>query len=318
MGNGTTKIRFRRRDGPVVPLTIDNDLKSVLDRAKERNKKNWDYLSIVAGIPGVGKSTFANNTLAPYCCPWFSEKYIAFTDEQFINITTKCPNYSSVVLDESFAPLNSRLIFTPEFQRIVNHIQLIRQKRLHLFLCLPNFFDLAKGIAIFRSSHLFVPYEDRGGERGQFLAFGRNEKRMLFVLGSKFMDYQATPPNFHGRYFKNGLVVNDEVYNKMKLDHFMSQNKKLSKNKIEKYDLGEIFYKFMTELNISQPQLASIYNIKQQTISYYVQKHKKRLEDSKTSQKQATNISLLIPSSKKTEETTAPGIKTESKMPNNH
>jgi len=260
MGNSTSKIFFKKRDGTEAPLTIDNDLKSVFDRAKERNKRNWDYLAIVAGLPGSGKSTFVNNTCAPYCCPWFSEKYICFSADEFIRVTSNCKEYSAVTLDESFASLNSRLMFNPDFLRIINHLQIIRQKRLFIFICLPNFFDLAKNIAIFRASHLFVPYEDEGGKRGNFLAFGRKEKRELYVKGLKFMDYQAARANFHGRFFHNSLVISEEVYEEKKKTHLLAQNKKLAPKEKRKEDLAIPVYRLWKEKDIKQEELGKIFN----------------------------------------------------------
>ena len=112
---------------------IDGYKKKILDNAVMRNKKNWDYVALYAGIPGSGKSTLAR-TDAKYCCPWFDIKYIAFTAQEFIRITNTCPDYSSVVLDESFQSLNSKITMSKPFQRIINHLQLIRQKRLFVFL----------------------------------------------------------------------------------------------------------------------------------------------------------------------------------------
>lgn len=242
MAGGLTKLTFRRpRDGIKVPYSIDNDLKDVLDRAKLRNKKDWDYSAIISGYSGTGKSTLINHTLAPYCCPWFSEKYICLSAEEFIKVTTKCHEYSAVSLDESFAPLNSRTIFTPEFLRVVNHLQLIRFKRLFIFIALPNFFDLAKQIGIFKTSHLFVPYEVGDGDRGKFLAWGKEEKKKLFVRGQKFMDYHAEPANFIGSYCQNPLVIDDRIYNQKKIEHFKKQDKIFErKQPISRYDYGKV------------------------------------------------------------------------------
>lgn len=261
MGHGTTKIEFLKRDGTKSPLTIDNDLKEILDEAKKRNRRNWDYVAILAGLPGSGKTTLAKNTLAPYCSPWFCEKYIAFTADQFIEITTKCREYSAVILDESFAPLNSKSTFTPEFLRIVNHLQLIRTKRLFIFLCLPNYFDLAKGIAIFRSSHLFVPWEDEKGNRGNFSAFGRREKRELYVLGSKFMDYQSREPNFHGRFYKNGGIIEEDVYEELKQKHLKNQNKKLMSVSVEKFNRDIIIYTLNTKYKLKHEEIGQMFKL---------------------------------------------------------
>lgn len=201
---------------------IDGYLKTNIDDAVDRVKnKNWDYVGIVCGLPGAGKSNFAQ-TVAKYCCSWFDLSYVAFTDEEFIKISNEAPDYSSIVLDESFASLNTRISNSPNFIRIVNHLQLIRQKHLFIFLCLPNFFDLSKGISIYRSSHLFWIFADEDGDRGRFAAFDRNTKRELYIKGHKFMDYSVTQSNFYGRFLKQ-KVIDESKYELKKREHLMKQ-----------------------------------------------------------------------------------------------
>jgi hypothetical protein len=210
--------------GQPCQFSMDGYLEKSLREIKEVVKtKDFDYVSIVCGMCGLGKSNFAIQ-LAKYCCDWFDEKYIAFSAKQFIDITTNCPNNSSVILDESFASLNSRITMTREFLRIVNHLQIIRQKNLFIFLCLPNYFDLSKGVAIYRSRHLFVVYEgQKFGDRGRFLAFGVQEKKMLYILGQKYMNYHAVKANFRGIFYKQ-KAIDDEVYKKLKLENLSKQD----------------------------------------------------------------------------------------------
>jgi len=199
----------------------DNLLKNIEPIKKVVTTKDFDYVAIVCGLPGAGKSNFSMN-LAKYFCPWFDETYIAFTAEQFIDITNNAPRNSSVILDESFASLNSKTTMTSEFVRIINHLQLIRQKNLFIFLNLPNFFDLAKGIAIYRAHHLFVVYGAEFGDRGSFAAYGREEKKMLYILGQKYMNYLAVNPNFRGRFVKQKAIL-QETYEKLKANHLKEQ-----------------------------------------------------------------------------------------------
>jgi len=175
-----------------------------------------------------GKSTFAR-TIARYCCPWFDLNHIAFTSEEFVRITNNCPDYSAVILDESFQSMNARVTMTKAFLRIVNHLQIIRQKHLFILLCLPNFFDLSKNVAIFRSSHLFITYSSQEGRRGSFMAFSRDNKRRLYIKGSKFLDYNAIQSNFRGGYTMNKNVLSETAYEKLKLAHLRSQEKDLLK-----------------------------------------------------------------------------------------
>lgn len=221
-------------------LYIDQNLKDNLDEViKVVTTKDFDYVSIIAGTPGIGKSTFTQ-TLAKYCCPWFDENHIAFTDESFIRITNECKPFSSVILDESFQSLNTKASMTSEFMRIINHLQIIRQKNLFLFLCLPNYFDLAKGVAIYRSHHLFVCYSPEYGTRGYFAAYSRDAKKNLYINGKKFMNYNATKPNFRGRFTKQ-RVLDWDKYEKNKTIYLHQQSivenlrKNLVRNKLIKY-----------------------------------------------------------------------------------
>lgn len=217
----------KTKEGKPCSFFLNARLKKQLDVAKHRVlKKNWDYVAIISGIPGSGKSTFSRSP-ARYCCPWFDLSYIAFTAKEFIKITNDCPPYSAVVLDESFQSLNTRITMSPEFRRIISHLQLLRQKHLFIYLCLPNFFDLTKGVAIFRSSHLFVTYASKEGVRGRFLAWGRNEKRRLYVKGSKYLDLSVVDANFKGRYTKAEDIISEKDYEVLKLSHLRDQDKAL-------------------------------------------------------------------------------------------
>lgn len=213
-------------------MFIDGLLQKSLDIAINRvKKKNWDYVAVVAGYSGAGKSTLAR-TIAKYCCPWFDENYIAFTGKEFVKLTNNAPEYSAIILDESFQSLNTRNVMNPEFQKIINHLQIIRQKHLFIILCLPNFFELTKGVAIFRSSHLFVVYADDDGDRGRFLAFGRDKKRLLYIKGAKYMDYGCEKANFFARFSRNQDIVDESKYEEMKRNHLMEQEEK-KVNKME-------------------------------------------------------------------------------------
>ena len=210
-------------DGKPCSFYLDGYLKRTLDIAKARNKKNWDYNAIVCGIPGSGKSTFVRCPIK-YCDPNFGIDNIAFNAKQFIKISSECEEYAGIQLDESFQSLNSRVTMSPDFLKIINHLQIIRQKRLFIFLCLPNFFDLSKGVAVFRSSHLFLTYADDDGKRGKFMAFGRDQKRKLYVKGSKYMDYNAEKANYYGRYSIGKNIIDEKEYEKRKRRHLMEQS----------------------------------------------------------------------------------------------
>ena len=267
MGSVAKIIIGKNKDGTNKILKLDRLLKPELDKVRIRvKKKNWDYVALVAGIPGSGKSTLAR-TLARYFCRWFDVSYVAFSGDDFIEITNNCPEYSSVILDESFASLNSKVSMSEDFVKIINHLQLIRQKHLFIFLCLPNFFDLAKGISIFRSSHLFVTYADKIGNRGHFLVFDRDNKRKLYVKGGKYMNYNAQKANFYARFWRNDGIIDINKYNTMKEDHMKAQNDKELRRITNKSGRNDILWKLHQEHGWMIKDLAVLAEIKPNTLS---------------------------------------------------
>jgi hypothetical protein len=226
-------------------MYINGKLMEALQYQMQRvTKKNWDYVGIIAGYPGTGKSVFSR-TIAKFCCPWFDEKYIAFTADEFIEITNKCKPYSAVVLDESFQSLNVRVTMSAAFLKIINHLQIIRQKNLFIILCLPNFFDLSKHVAVWRSEHLFVTYEFDGGKRGRFLAFGKEEKKRLYIAGTKYMNYNAVQCNFVGNYALNDDILSEEAYQVKKRKHLMEQQAQIE----DKEEKGKLIGKIVENFN---------------------------------------------------------------------
>ena len=102
---------------------LDGFLQENLSEVKEVvTKKDWDYVSMVVGNPGVGKSTFAQS-LAKYCCHWFNEKFIAFTADEFVRITNSCPKNSSIIFNGIFSHCSSRInIKLDELELLTNPV----------------------------------------------------------------------------------------------------------------------------------------------------------------------------------------------------
>jgi len=259
----------KTKEGKKCIITIDGYLKKILDKAIVRVKKhNWDYVCVISGYSGAGKSTLAR-TIARYCDHEFNENKIAFTDTEFIEKTNTMPEFSAIVLDESFESLNTKVTNSRAFLRIINHLQIIRQKHLFIILCLPNFFDLSKGIAVFRTNHLFVVYADEGGIRGRFMAFGRNEKRKLYVRGAKYMDYHAQKSNFYARFYRNGIILDEEIYEDMKRKHLMAQGPKKQPHTKREIGLVKAMRK-LKEMGLTSKQIASICNYSYSRVNEYL------------------------------------------------
>ena len=286
-------IFFIKRDEEVIEIKL-SDLKSgdelicgegmktikIKSIKKKKIEETYDlkvypnnnfFLSNGILTHNSGKSTLMRTTIAPYLGKTLEDIKIVFTAEEFIEVSNNCPDNSVIIVDEGFADWNSRQATRNDFLKLINHAQLIRQKHLYILICLPNFFDLSKTIAIFRSSHLFVTYANDNGKRGYFLAFGRDKKRELFIKGSKYMDYNCVKANFVGNFRMNKGLMDDEAYEKQKKRHLLEQGKSLTKPNEGRVDRA----KFITEnaiINLKrkgfkQKEMAQILGIGENTVS---------------------------------------------------
>ena len=253
-------IKGYSKDGVTrTVFNIDDVLARNLDEAIKRNKTRWDYVGIITGLPGAGKSVFST-FIARYCCEWFDDEYIAFDADEFIEICDKAPEYSAVVLDESYKDLNSKAGMAGDFQRIINYLQLVRQKHLFIFLILPDFFSLNKHIAIFRSSHLYVVHVDSSDDT-MVSVFDRNAKKDLYILGKQFMNYKAVKSNFH---FKtpakpnHGNIIDQDKYNERKKKHLLQQNADSESYTKDKAIKDRLIYYLYTQRAMKAEEIAEV------------------------------------------------------------
>ncbi len=165
-------------------------------------KKNKDLVVCCSGYPGSGKSKIISQ-VASFCDPTFTEDRMHQTTEEFIEaVKAETGVMKSHVLDEAWEGLSSQQVRREIGRALLNIMNVIRQKRLFIFLVLPDFFDLSKSIAIFRSRWLIHCYEEEFGDVGKFLAFDQDSKKKLYVYGKKFEDYNAAPADFYGVFTK--------------------------------------------------------------------------------------------------------------------
>lgn len=163
------------------------------------NKKDIDLVILITGYPGTGKSTLATQ-LATFVDPTFTEERMCVEVEPFIEQIKKAKPRQAVVLDESYETLNSADIRKDVGRALLNLLNVVRQKNLYIFLIIPNFFDLGKQIAVFRSRWLIHCYEKDFGDIGRWACFDRYKKHSLYIKGKRDENYNAIPCNFFGKF----------------------------------------------------------------------------------------------------------------------
>lgn len=199
---------------------MDGYLKSNLEIFKEKIKHDFDFIYLVDGREGSGKSVLAMQ-IAKYMDDTFDLSRVCFTPDDFKEVVLNAQPNQAVIFDEAITGLGSRWYFSFINKTIVDMLAQIRQKNLTIGIVLPSFFDLDRNIGLWRSTVLFHVYLKKDApvvkQRGWFTYFDYERKKTLYLMGKKLYSYHKPPANFHGR-FLNKYTVDEQGYRKKKAD----------------------------------------------------------------------------------------------------
>ena len=124
-----------------------------------------------------------------------------------------------------------------------------RQKNLFLFIVCPNFFDLDKNVALWRSRGLFYIYHEQM-TRGFFKFYSYEKKKRLWIDGKRYYNYNVVKPNFFGRFTKY-MVVDEKEYRIRKLKAFEVRQRER--------DRGEDKFKLRTQKYFIQRTILAMF-----------------------------------------------------------
>lgn len=199
---------------------LDRDLRTKVYPDLLKNDK--DNVFLVDGNEGTGKSKFgdilgAHAGLHLECD--YDLNSVCLSPEEFRNRIQDCPNRSVVIYDEAHRGMGSTRSLS-EINNILKDLMMeMRQKNLYVIIILPSIFFLDKYAALFRSKGLFHVYE-RKRKRGYWVFFNEENKKKLYVLGKKFLNYNCMKwPNYRGRFF-NQYSIDEVAYRAKKLKVF--------------------------------------------------------------------------------------------------
>jgi|TARA_Y100000034_G_scaffold134689_1_gene203858 hypothetical protein len=199
-------------------IYYDGYLKDNYDKVKRLVKKDWDWVTIIDGPEGSGKSVLAQQ-IGAYVDPTLDISRVCFEPDEFKKAVVNAEQYQTVIFDEAFRGMSARRAMS-EVNHVLNSMMLeIRQKNLFIFIVLPSFFHLDSIIALWRSRVLIHVYasKQKEWERGYFAFYNESKKKFLYMTGRKYFSYTKTPPNFRGR-FTDGYYVDKEAYKKKKVE----------------------------------------------------------------------------------------------------
>lgn len=258
---------------------MDGRLNAKLDEYRRLIRQDRDYVYIVDGKEGSGKSVFSMQ-IAKKLDPDFTVDNIVWSIEDFKNKIMTLPKYSAVMFDEAFRGFSSRATLSTINKKLIQLLMECRQRNLHIIMVLPSFFELERYPALHRSEILAHVYE-KNGQRGYFCLFGNEQKKNLYILGKKFMSYSKPRAKFIGR-FTNNYVVPEEDYRKKK-EFSLREDKDESEQKIDKkfqrglLERGKMLYQFIEVKGFTYKQAEELLGLNKTQIQYSLESYKKSI-----------------------------------------
>lgn len=265
---------------------LDGYLKSNLNNIKKIVKQDWDFVFLIDGMEGGGKSTFTIQ-LALYLDPTLDLSRIVFDAEEFEKAILKAEKYQAIIYDEAITGLYSREAMQYINTSLTKLLAQIRQKNLFIFVLMPTFFDMDKYVAMWRSRGLFHIYT-KNFQRGYFIFYDHETKKDLYAVAKKYYNYHMRKPTFKGRF--TSFNPFDKEYRKKKLDAITKRCDMQINPMYQRDKLIQVMY---YELGLSQLDIGKFAGLGQSTIQFVCSKGRKFFGERKSTSNQShTHINL--------------------------
>jgi len=264
---------------------INPKLVTSLDKIKESlHHKDQDYVLIVDGTEGSGKSVFAMQ-IGKYIDPTLDLNNICMDADEFKKAIQNAKQFQTVIFDEAFTGLSSKGALSQINRMLVSLMMQMRQKNLFVIVVLPSFFLLDKYVALFRAKSLFHIYQYK--KRRCFVGLNHKKKQYIYLTGKKVYSYGKITKKcrYKGNFFNN-YVVNENKYRAKKakaLENMENNTEIQPKYLVQRNKMIDALYKQgLTQQAVSDFCKKAGFQIEQRQISDILAKNKVALAQSST------------------------------------
>lgn len=232
-----------KKDERLVRYHIEDRLKANLDKSvvDALEKKDKDFVMVIDGIEGGGKSTLAFQ-IGRYVDPTLDLSRVVFDAESFREAVLKAKKGQCIIYDEAFTGFSSRSALSGINRALVSLAMQMRQQNLFIIIVLPTIFLLDKYIALFRAKVLIHVYENKG-IRGYFRVYPSKLKKLLIMNGAKTFSYKVRT-GFKGRFY-GVFALGDEDYNKL---YRSKKEKALQETSKDPMSAGQVKYRTQRDI----------------------------------------------------------------------
>ncbi len=263
----------------VIP--IDRFLWNKIKNVIALRKKGYDAIIIIDGKRRTGKSTLAQ-TIGYLLYPKLSIKNFVKGLEDAPTVLEETKDEGVIIFDEGSLTAASKDVMKKKNRQILKIIDVIGQKRLTLIFCLPEFFELARPIAITHSLFLIHIYTERDLTRGRYCYFGTKKKRVLYERGKKNYGSYLSPKADAIGLFYDFKTPFEKEYLKLKRESlaeaFGKKDIKVSQEIRKEFVLQCL--KNLPKLNkkVQNTQLATLFDLSAASIGSYLHQIQEKSE----------------------------------------
>ena len=209
-----TPVMDANKDGQILTYHIPTNLVKFLDKVKAKiNQNDKDYVLIIDGYEGSGKSTFAQQ-IGIYVDSTLCLSRICMTADEFKQAIIDAKKGECVIYDEAVTGMSASDSITRIGRLLKSMMMQMRQKNLFVIVIIPTVFELGKYAILSRARCLFHIFEKNNVHK--WIAYNKKDLKKLYIKGKK--NYAYTVKSFFGGRFFGKMTVNEKEYRKKKED----------------------------------------------------------------------------------------------------
>ena len=224
-------------DGISYTFSVDKKLRHFLDEKviKRINNRDKDYVMLVSGYEGAGKSTWAMQ-IAKYVDHNFCLDRVVFTPEEFRAAVNTANKGECIVYDEAVTGMTAGGSITKIGRLLKSLMMQMRQKNLCIIVVIPSVFELNKYAVLHRAMCLFHVLEKKG--KHSWIGYNKRDTKNTYILGKKNHSMKIKS-RFNGRFFGN-LPLDEAEYKAKKQEALDAED--MVEEKVNKFSIQRDYY----------------------------------------------------------------------------
>lgn len=257
-------VDIKGKDGIEYSFHVAKPLTKFLNEkvVKRINTRDKDYVMLVSGYEGSGKSTFASQ-MAKYVDPNFCLDRMCFSAEEFKKSIYDAAKGECVVYDEAVTGMTAGGSITKVGRLLKSLMMQMRQKNLFVIVVIPSVFELNKYAVLHRAMSLFHVWEKKN--RYCWVGYNKKDTKRIYITGKK-NNVIKVRSRFNGRFYGK-MGVEAEEYKEKKA--YALEEEEEGQERVDKFSRQRDFaFKLLWDILKSKKKVFDLQEHSEYPISY--------------------------------------------------